>query len=207
MANVDFYNNELKNLLTNPGSFTGTPGFQFALNTGLGSIQGQNSRMRGSGNVMAALTRFGTGLASQDYGNQVSRLGSLLGQEQNYDLGQGNLKLGNERLDWDKKYGQGVLDNTRTANEQNYGLGMYRAGNEFALGSEQNANTAQNNWMNYLLGHEQNNNTASANQNSYNLNASRIPIDWFNAQTSRGAAQSGDYFKWLDYLKNGGGAY
>lgn len=205
MANVDFYNGQLKDLLTNPGSFQTTPGFDFALKTGLGSISGQNSRMRGSGNVLAALTQYGTGLANQEYGNQVNRLGQLLGQEQSYDLGQGNLKLGNDRLAWDKQYGQGQLDNQRTANDQQFGLGMYRAGNDFALGSEQNANTAQNNWWNYNLGREQNANTAAANQNNYNVNMARLPIDWYNAGTNRGSAQSTDYYRWLQ--ANGGGGY
>jgi hypothetical protein len=212
MANVDFYENSLKGLLTDPSSFQGTPGFQFALGQGLNAVNRSNSRMRGSGSALAALTNYGTGLATQDYGNEVDRMGRLLGQEQNYDLGQGNLKLGTDRLAWDKNFGQGQLANQqyanqtqRLGNQQQFGLGMYQAGNNFALGKEQNANTAQNNWYNYTLGQGQNANTASANQNNFNLNNGRNSIDWYNAQTNRGTAQSNDYYRYLDWLSKNGG--
>lgn len=187
MAQVDYYNTQLKDLLTNP---TGSPGFQFGLDSGLNAINRSNSRMRGSGGALAALTKFGTGYALQDWGNQVDRMGRLLGQEQGYDLGQGNLKLGNDKLAWDKEYGTGQLtnqklglDNAKLANDQQYGLGMYKAGNDFALGSEQNANTSQNNWWNYLLGQGQNNNTAANNENNFNTNQFKNWIDWFNSQS------------------------
>jgi hypothetical protein len=43
------YQNQLNAMLTNPGSYQGTPGFQFALNTGLDSVNRSNSAQRGSG--------------------------------------------------------------------------------------------------------------------------------------------------------------
>jgi hypothetical protein len=223
MAQVDFYQNELSNLLKNPGSFQGSPGFQFSLDQGLGAVGRSNSRMRGSGNALAALTNYGTGLAMQDYGNTVDRYGRLLGQEQNYDLGQGQnanqatsianqFSLGKEQNANQAKsianqfsLGQSQNANAAHANDQQFGLGMYRAGNDFSLGSEQNANTAQNNWYNYNLGQGQNANTAAANQNNFNLNSGRNDIDWFNAQTGRGTAQSNDYYKYLDWLSKNGG--
>ena len=84
----ELYGNQLNKMLTEPGGFQGTPGFKFALDSGLEAVGRSNSRMRGSGNALAALTKYGTGLAQQDYGSQMDRLGRLNGQEQQYDLGQ-----------------------------------------------------------------------------------------------------------------------
>lgn len=226
MADTAFYGNALKDLLSNPGSFQGTPGFQFALDQGLGAVNRSNSRMRGSGNALAALTNYASGLATQDYGNQVDRLGRLQGQEQQYDLGQesnrltgardaNNFTLGSQqnantlrlglgqnenaatanantaqRNAWDYSLGRQQNQNTANANDQQFGLGMYNANNNFALGSQQNQNTANNNWWNYQLGGQQNANTAANNQNNYNLGTGRNAIDWYNAGTNRGQAQS-----------------
>jgi hypothetical protein len=79
------FSNQLNQMLT--GGYQGTPGFQFALDTGLQAVDRSNSRQRGSGNALAALTKYGTGLAQQDYGNQMDRLGRLQGQEQQFALG------------------------------------------------------------------------------------------------------------------------
>lgn len=203
MANA--YENQLLQLLQNPGSFSGSPGYQFALDQGLQGVNRSNSRQRGSGNALAALTKYATGLATQDYGNQVDRLGRLSGQQQQYELGSeanrltgardaNNFTLGNraadtadKRTEYDYSLGNRQADNTRTANDQQFGLGMYRAGNDYALGSEQNANTAQNNWWNHQSNTEQNANTAASNQNAYSLGM-------FNAQTARGQAQSQDWW-------------
>jgi hypothetical protein len=196
-ADTGYYNNKLKSLLDNPASFSGTPGFQFALNQGLDALNRQNSTIRGSGNALAALTDRASGMASQNYMDYLKTVGGLSGQEQSYDLGlagaantaQGNvnqLDLGHEanantriRNANDLTLGQGQLDNTRRAGDQSYGLGMYRAGNDFALGQEQNANTAQNNWWNY--------------DNGRVRNANDYSVGMYNAQTGRGAAQSGAY--------------
>lgn len=217
MAEVDFYQNELKKLLTDPSSFRKTPGFEFALNTGLEAVNRSNSRMRNSGNAMTALTQYGTGLASQEYANQADRLARILGQEQQYGLGQGQLDLGNrrldldaelgrgqlnlgqERLDLDALLGRGQLDNARRANDQQFGLGMFRAQNDFTLGSQQNANTAQNNWWNYNLGAERNATDRAQGQNAFNLGNRAMDIDWFNAQTQRGRAQGEQWERQQQY--------
>ena len=138
----DLYGNQLNDLLTNPGSYQGSPGYKFALDQGLQATQRGNSSMRGSGNALAELMKYGTGLAQQDYGNQVDRLGKLQGQEQQFSLGQ-----------------------QQNANSAQNNLFNYN------LGQTQNANSAQNNFWNYDLGRESNSNNAAMNQNNWNLNS------------------------------------
>ena len=40
-----------------------------------------------SGNTLAALTNYGQGAASQEYGNEISIFGALTGQQNQYNLG------------------------------------------------------------------------------------------------------------------------
>lgn len=217
------YQNQLLQLLQNPGSFSGSPGAQYARDQALEGISRSNSRQRGSGNVLAALADRSQGMAMQDYGNQRDFLGRMTGQQQQYDLGAeanrltgardannyslgstrnaNDLSLGNaqnantaQRNAWDYSLGSQQNTNQRQTADQQFGLGMYRVGNDFQLGSEQNANTAQNQWWNYDVNKEQNANTASANQNNYNVNQGRNAIDWYNAGTNRGTAMSNDWW-------------
>lgn len=199
------YQNQLAQLLQDPGSFSGTPGFQFARDQALQGISRSNSRQRGSGNVLAALADRSQGMAMQDYGNQRDFLGRMTGQQQQYDLGAeanrltgardaNNYSLGSQQNTntaqknaWDYSLGSQANTNTANANNQQFGLGMYRAGNDYDLGSQQNANTAQNNWWNHQANSEQNANSAASNQNNYNVNM-------YNAQTNRGQAQSQDWW-------------
>jgi len=206
MAINPLYENQLKGLLTDPNSFSGTPGFQFALNSGLGSINSSNSAQRGSGNVLAALTKYGTGLAQQDYGNQRDFLGKMTGQEQQYGLG--HEQNANQSTDIANRYklGSEANANTRTANDQQFGLGMYNAGNQYNLGMTNAGNTAQNNYWNYMLGGQQNANTAANNQNNYNLGAGKNQIDWFNSGTAAANGQANAWnmnqaneLKWKPY--------
>lgn len=157
-ADTGFYGNQLKNLISNPGSFQGSPGYQFALNQALGAVNAQNSQIRGSGNALAALADRAGGMAMQDYGNQVDRLGRLAGQEQGYDLGLAG------------------ANNTAQSNANQYSLGQAanqnnatRNANDLTLGLGQNANVAQRNQFDYTLGLGQNANTANRNNNDYNL--------------------------------------
>jgi len=93
------FKNQLQALLTNPGSFSGTPGYQFALDQGLQATQRANSSSRNSGNALAALQDRGMGMATQDFGNWADRLGKLSGQEDQFNLGSeqnaNTLSLGN----------------------------------------------------------------------------------------------------------------
>lgn len=223
MANT-LYENELRKLLEDPNSFSGTPGYQFTRDQALEATKRSNSRQRGSFNALAALMDRGAGLASTEYGNTVDRLGRLVGQEQQFDLGSeanrltgvrdaNALTLGQGRIDLDRELGtraantadtrvgndftlgMGGLDNSRRAADQNFGLGMYRAGNDFDLGKEQNSNTAQRDWYDYDINRDRNSLTRADQENRYNLDAARLPLDWYRARTDRGSMQSQDYYR------------
>lgn len=79
----DFYSRRLRDLISKPGSFTGTPGFKFALDNGRQAIERSFAAkgMGNSGNVLSELMKYGTGLASQEYGNRVNELAGLAGKE------------------------------------------------------------------------------------------------------------------------------
>lgn len=199
------YGNALRKMVTDPNSFQGTPGFQFALNTGLDSTARGSaaSGLRGSGNALAALQQYGTGLAMQDYGNQFSRLAQAAGQEQGYDLGQGKLALGQQQLGLDQQrlgldtelgrgqlaLGQGRLGLDRDLGMGRLGLdrdlGMGRLNLDTELGRGQLANTAQRNQFDYNIGLGNIANNATRNEYDYNLglgqnanNAQRNQFDY-----------------------------
>lgn len=81
--------NRLAEMLDNPNSFQGTPGFQFGLNKGLEGINRRLSAMglNNSGKQLEDLTEFATGYAMQDYGNHLDRLGRLDAQDKDFALG------------------------------------------------------------------------------------------------------------------------
>lgn len=206
MANI--YKDQINQMLTDPSSFSGTPGFKFALDNGLDATARSNSAGRNSGNALAALTKYGTGLATQDYGDQLSRLGTLAGEQDQFNTN-------TQRNANDLALGQQQNDNTRLRNDQDFGLGTYRAGNDFALGQGQLASTNQNNWWNHDISAGRNAIDASKNYNDWSLNNDRNNIDWFNANTSRGTAGSNAWnsgqntlLNWARYQKpvyNAGG--
>lgn len=186
-ADPGFYQNQLKNLISNPGSFSGTPGYQFAFDQAMQGVNRANSAMRGSGNVLAALQDRASGLASQNFSDYAHLLGGLSGQEQQYDLGlaganntaQSNTNqfaLGNEanainRLRAGNDF---TLGSQRNANDLTLGLGQnanaaQRNANDLLLGQGQNANAAQRNANDLLLGQGQNANMAQRNQFDYQL--------------------------------------
>lgn len=142
---VDYYENRLKALLENPSSFQTSPGYQFAVDQGLKAAMRAGASRRGSGNMLAELTRLGAGYAAQEYGSQADRLARLLSGEQQYALGLGG------------------LDANRRASDQQFGLGMLRTANDFTLGSRA-ADTAQDRaeW-DYELGSDRNANDAERN--------------------------------------------
>ena len=142
------YRGQLDNLLTNPGSFSGTPGFQFALDQGMQGVQRSNSAGRNSGNALAALAKYGTDLAQQDYGNQVDRLGRLSGQQDQFNLG---------------------TEQNRLTGENNI--------NNFNLGGQRNVNDANNNEKQFALGIGRNANDATRNANDFSLGQGRNAND------------------------------
>lgn len=134
------YGNKLNDLISNPGSFSGTPGYQFALDQGLQAAQRGMSSQRGSGNYLAALMDRGVGLANQNYTDYAKLLGGLNSQEQQYDLGE--------------RSAANVAD---------------RNSNDFSLGKLNASNSSQRDWWNYDLGKEQNAITSANNQNNFNI--------------------------------------
>lgn len=134
------YGNQLSALLNNPGSYSGTPGYKFALDQGLQATERGMSSTRGSGNALAALMDRGVGMANQNYMDYAGLLGKLSGQEQQYDLGQSQNA------------------NTADRNENDFNLGQWGA-----------QNTARRDFWNYDLGREQNANVAANNQNNFNV--------------------------------------
>jgi len=72
-------------------AFQAGPGFQFALDQGNQAAMRQASAggAINSGNTLAALTQFGTGLANQEYGSWLDRLSGASGQGLQAASGQG----------------------------------------------------------------------------------------------------------------------
>lgn len=175
--------NRLAALLEDPSSFQNDPSYQFARDQGLEATSRSNSAMRGSGNALAALARYGSGLATQGYNARVDSLGRIAGQDQQYDLGL--------RSD----------ANTRTRNANDFTLATdrnaidrTRAANDFTIAGDRNANDRENNLFNYDIGMGSNYNNFQNNQNQYDLGLRRNAVDSYGAMTDRGRARSGDYF-------------
>lgn len=158
------YEKQLQGLLTNPGSFQGTPGFQFAFDTGLEGVNRQLAArgMTGSGNQLAEIMKYGTGLAQQDYGNQVDRLGRFSGQQQQYNLG-------NKQAD--NSFTLGVGQNANTAQRNAW---------DFNLGQNQNEMNAAKNYNQYNLDswgnsiNQQNANTQLGNARANDFYRNRV---------------------------------
>lgn len=75
------YAKQLQDLITNPSSVTGLPGYEFTFQQGSDAVARQMaaSGFLGSGNEATALTQYGQGLAESFYGQQASLLASLSG--------------------------------------------------------------------------------------------------------------------------------
>jgi len=180
--------NRLAELINNPDSFSGTPGYRFALDQGLQAAQRSGSRMRGSGNVLAELTRLGTGFAQQDYGNEVDRLARINANDQQFQLGSEANRNTATRNANDFTLGTRAADNTRRSNDQNYGLGMFRSSNDFTLGREANANTAQRNFWDFNLGSQRNATDAYTASDTADSRRRRDALDWWNSFNTNGGA-------------------
>lgn len=75
------YQNQLRKLMEKPGDFASSPTYKFAFDQGLDAVnrKAAASGMLGSGNRLAELTRFGQGLASQQFFPQANLLAQLSG--------------------------------------------------------------------------------------------------------------------------------
>lgn len=124
-----FYQNKLKALLTDPAAFQKTPGFQFALDTGKQAIERRAaaSGMGRSGNVLAELMKYGTGLASQEYGATLDRLGGFAGREDSMNFSRDQADQGalGKWLDYGLSKDRLELDKANSKNQ--FDLGAFGA--------------------------------------------------------------------------------
>jgi len=83
------YETRLRQLLENPDSVANTGAYKFAFNQGQQAIERSAAAkgMTGSGNVLAELSKYGQGMASQQYDKEADRLAGLTGTQNNYLLG------------------------------------------------------------------------------------------------------------------------
>jgi len=89
----DFSNeqNMLTGLLNDPSKIQQTAGYQFDVDQGNQAINRSAAAkgMSNSGGVLAELAKYGQGMASREYGNQVNMLSGIIGQKQNFGVGSG----------------------------------------------------------------------------------------------------------------------
>jgi hypothetical protein len=82
------YRKRLNSLMDNPDSIANTGAYKFAFNQGNEAIN-RNLAARGllkSGNRLTELTKFGQGLASQQYGAEMDRLSNLVNSTRSGDI-------------------------------------------------------------------------------------------------------------------------
>lgn len=75
------YAEQLQELINNPNSLRNDPGYKFRLSEGINAIESSNAArgMLNSGNNVAALQKYGTGLADQYYNTRLNQLSELAG--------------------------------------------------------------------------------------------------------------------------------
>jgi len=80
LGNLDRLQAEYEGVIQDPSKYVESPSYNFLLNRGIGAVnQGNAAAGRlGAGKTSKDLMAFGQGLASQDYGGYVQRLGNLL---------------------------------------------------------------------------------------------------------------------------------
>jgi len=104
------YEQRLQELMSNPDAIANTNAYRFRFNEGQQALE-RSAAAKGmlrSGNTLAALANYGQGAASQEYGNEVSRLGALTGQQNQYNLGRmglANQEQSNAESAWQNRTG------------------------------------------------------------------------------------------------------
>lgn len=114
------YQNQLNALMQNPGSFSSSPAYKFAFDQGLEAVN-RNLAAKGltnSGTRLAELTKFGQGMAGQQYFQQANLLSKLAGVDaSNPGAAAGAItSISNQQnnpMEWAKLYESG-----RQANQQ-----------------------------------------------------------------------------------------
>jgi hypothetical protein len=107
--------------------FQASPGYQFAMDQGTQAVQGSVAARNGlnSGAAMTELTRFGQGLANQEYGNYYNRLSGLAGT---------GLAAAGAQGDIGQRYGNAIAGNIINAG-QSSAQGVANAANARAAGT------------------------------------------------------------------------
>lgn len=109
----------LKSLISNPDSIQQSAAYKFRVGQGQEALN-RNLAAKGllnSGNRLMELTKYGQDMGSQEYDNQIGRLGSLLGT-----YGQGY--LGDKNANTSQFAAQSGAWNTAEANKARTNLGM-----------------------------------------------------------------------------------
>ena len=116
------YEQRLQQLVNDPNSISDSNAYKFRFNQGQQALErGAAAKgMLNSGNTLAALAQYGQGMASDEYGNEVSRLGALSGQRDSYNLGLKGLANSEYgmRAGVDQNRGALALSALSTANDQ-----------------------------------------------------------------------------------------
>ena len=157
MAYLDDLRARERGLLDNPDSFTGSAAYQSGLNQALLGATRGSSLNRGSGNALAQLARTSGDYLMGYRGSELDRIGSAIGREGQYDLGE--QQNANTRRIGDQNFGLGMgrLEADRWQNQANYNLGQQsNATNWFNAVTNRGAAQSQD-W----------NNTQRTNQNWY----------------------------------------
>lgn len=182
------YDSRLNDLLSGNTDVSSQPWFKSGYNLGLNALNASNSAMRGSGNALAALMKFGTDYGQKGFMDYANFLQQGQNNQNQFNLGLGQNENTATRNANDYSLGQAQNANTAQRNAWDYALGqgqnaigMTNARNNFALGQQQNANTAMNNWWNY-------------------------DVNRTNANTNAGSAQSNDWWRRWNALSGNGGA-
>lgn len=201
------FRNALRDLQMNPGSFAGSPGYGFALQQGLDATARKTDR--GSGNRLAELTKYATGLASQDYGNEFQRRLQAAGLEQEGELATGAQGIDRERLALEGELGRGRLgvDQGQLALQGELGRGelgvargrlgldTLRSDRDYDIAGRGLDDAREGRWWDHTLGQERNNIAAAGQANDFTLGAAGVETNRYNALTNRGQARSNDWWR------------
>lgn len=123
------YDQRLQQLLDNPDSIQNSAAYKFRMEQGLDALNRQLGArgLLNSGNRLLETTKYGQGLASQEYGDQFKRLSDIYGTNANADIGQQNANTnawqsrGNLLSDFYGRTSQNVNKNAEIQNNNRLG--------------------------------------------------------------------------------------
>lgn len=103
------YQQQLSQLMASPGAFASSPEYQFAFGQGMEGVNRTAAArgMLGSGNRLYDLTKFGQGLAGQQYFQQAGLLAQLAGANIGSPAAAGQLGQQQQQAGW-SALGQGM---------------------------------------------------------------------------------------------------